>query len=308
MNKNKQDLNAHDAEYALEKAVKCMKYSFLASIAYSLGLKPSEQIKDLVEETKQIHSSISKFQKGEPLTTNYDYFGENIYDISKERFYDKLNQKPETELPQLPANEWMIIRETLKIVCARYLAVQRKAYQTVGKSSTLGENVFYLSTKELIKLNKTPVNEIAQIIAQRKYAFEKNVTSSLPNKIIYDSQKWFFEEEIQNTINEEITGVSVGSKTTVKGIASIVRNDLDLQKDFSGKLIVTSYFSPNLVVTYKSALGVISSVGGALSHPAIVAREKNLPCIVQANINGIKEGDEVELNGEKGSAKIVKQN
>jgi len=307
MNKDKQDLGPQEAEYALEKAVKCMKYSFLVSIAYSLKLKPSEQINPLIEETKQIYNSIKKIQQGEETTIECSYFGKNIYDISKERLYDKPNQKSEIELPELPINEWMIIRESLKIVCARYLAIQRKAYQTVGKTSTLGENIFYLSTKELIKLNNTPVNELAQIIAQRKYSFEKNVNISLPNKLIYNSINWFFEEEKKRTTYEEITGASVGAKTTVRGFVSIVRNDPDLQKDFSGKIIVTSYFSPNLVVTYKSALGVISSVGGALSHPAIVAREKNLPCIVQANISGINEGDEVELNGEKGIAKLLKQ-
>ncbi|MFA6065505.1 MAG: PEP-utilizing enzyme [archaeon] len=303
--KDKPDFEAHDAEYALQRAVKCMKYSFLVSLAYSLNLKPSEQINPLIEKTKQIHESIKKFQKGETPPLDIGYFGENIYDISKERFFDKTNPRKDFVLLELPNNEWMILRETLKIVCARYLAIQRKAYLSLAKSLSLEENIFYLTTKELLKIKESPLNEVVGIIAQRKVDFERNLKISTPNKIIYDSEKWFFENEILVTKNEEIHGLSVGAKTKAQGIISIVRNDEDLKKDFLGKIIVTSYFSPNLVVTYKSALGVISSVGGSLSHPAIVAREKNLPCIVQANIEGIKEGDTIEIDGEKGIARVI---
>jgi phosphohistidine swiveling domain-containing protein len=306
-NKNKEDFEIHDAEYALEKAVKCMQYSFFASLAYSLKLKPNEQISQLIEETVKVNKSIISFQKGETPSIDISYFGRNIYDISEQRIFDNTSSTRVYDLPDLPKDYWMLLRETLKIVCARYLAVERKAYLKLGKKLGLEENIFYLSTKEIIELKGKPVDQIVKLIAERKFNYLENSKNSLPNKIIY-SQKWFFLEEIVQTNTQEITGLNVGAKKIVKGTAAFVKNDSDLQRDFSGKIIVTSYFSPNLVVTYKSALGVISSVGGALSHPSIVAREKNLPCIVQANLSSIKEGDEIELNGEKGTAKIVKKN
>jgi|GEM_PF-2260462 len=308
-NKDKNDFDANDAEYALEKAIKSMKYSFLVSLAYSLKLKPSEQINPLIEETKQIYTSIKNFQTETLSQSEIDYFGKNIYDISQPRLFDSPKSTTAFESPELPLNEWMILREALKIVCARYLAVQRKAYLSLGKKLSLNENIFYLSTKEINQISLTPQKELVNIIAQRKFDFQENSKNPLPNKIIY-SKQWFFEKtpKQNSTTFEEIKGLNVGAKKTVRGFASFVRNDEDLKKDFTNKIIVTSYFSPNLVITYKSALGVISSVGGSLSHPAIVAREKNLPCIVQAQIEQIKEGDEIELNGEKGIAKIVEKN
>ena len=79
-----------------------------------------------------------------------------------------------------------------------------------------------------------------------------------------------------------------------------------MKKNFSGKIIATDYFSPNLGVTYTGALGVISTVGGMLSHPAIVAREKNMPCVLQAQgLTALKENDTVELNGANGKIKII---
>ena len=76
--------------------------------------------------------------------------------------------------------------------------------------------------------------------------------------------------------------------------------------DFSGKIIVTDYFSPNLVTAYSGVLGVISSVGGMLSHPAVIAREKGIPCIVQVDgISKIKENDLVEMDGNTGQVKIL---
>ncbi len=305
-NKDKEDFDINDVEYSLEKAIKCMKYSFFASLAYSLKLRPSDQIAPIIEETIKIHESIKQFQKGGKSTFDVGYFGENIYDISSPRFFDNLTKTNEFEVAELPKDNWMILRETLKIVCARYLAVQRKAELKIGKKVGLDENIFYLSTKEIMGMKEKSVDETVRLVGERKYNFQENSKMLLPNKIIF-FEKWFFLEETNQNTLLEIVGTPVGSNKTVKGIASIVKNDLDLKKDFEGKIIVTSYFSPNLVITYKSALGVISSVGGALSHPAIVAREKDLPCIVQTNISSIKEGDEIELNGEKGIFKIIKK-
>ena len=85
-----------------------------------------------------------------------------------------------------------------------------------------------------------------------------------------------------------------------------MKGEADLKKSFSGKIIITNYFSPNLVVTYTGALGVISSIGGTLSHPAIVAREKGLPCILQVEgISSLIEGTIVELDGIKGKVKKI---
>jgi len=306
-NKDKLDFELFEAEYALEKAVKCMKYSFLMSLAYLIKLKPSEQIVELINETKKIYDSIKNIKNEEDKLIDTSYFGKNIYDISQTRVFDNTNLINEFESLKLPIDKWMILRETLKIICARYLAVQRKAYLSIGRKFNLGENIFYLSTKEISEIKENKLKEILKLTNERKLNFEINSKNNLPNKLIY-LNKWFFEEKINLNALEEIIGVSVGAKTNIKGIATFVKNDSDLKKDFSGKIIITNYFSPNLVVTYKSALGIISSVGGELSHPAIVAREKNIPCIIQANINTIHEGDEIELNGERGIAKIIKKN
>ena len=58
---------------------------------------------------------------------------------------------------------------------------------------------------------------------------------------------------------------------------------------------------------FSLASGLITEIGGLLSHGAVVAREYGLPCVV--NVKGathmIQTGDRICLNGENGSVRIL---
>ena len=52
----------------------------------------------------------------------------------------------------------------------------------------------------------------------------------------------------------------------------------------------------------EAAAGLVSEMGGTLSHGAIIAREYGLPAV--ANVSGVithlKEGDQISLDAERG--------
>jgi len=54
--------------------------------------------------------------------------------------------------------------------------------------------------------------------------------------------------------------------------------------------------------------GIVTEVGGRLSHAAIVAREYGIPCIVgvQNILKEIKDGDLIKIDGTAGEIKILK--
>jgi len=81
--------------------------------------------------------------------------------------------------------------------------------------------------------------------------------------------------------------------------------DLDKVKD--GDIIVASDLSPEYSVMINKVSGIITEIGGRLSHAAILAREAKKPCVT--GVHGITkklfDGQRVELDGKIGKIKIV---
>ena len=59
---------------------------------------------------------------------------------------------------------------------------------------------------------------------------------------------------------------------------------------------------------YSVVNGLITEIGSSLSHGAVVAREYNLPTIV--NVKGattkLKNGDHIHIDGTKGTVTIIR--
>lgn len=53
--------------------------------------------------------------------------------------------------------------------------------------------------------------------------------------------------------------------------------------------------------------GIVTELGGLISHGAVVAREYGLPCIVGAQnaTKMFKTGDKILLNGKTGSLELI---
>jgi phosphohistidine swiveling domain-containing protein len=56
---------------------------------------------------------------------------------------------------------------------------------------------------------------------------------------------------------------------------------------------------------YSKAAAVVSETGSAMAHAAIIAREMTIPCIVEADISGIKEGQRIQVDGLSGEVRAL---
>ena len=66
---------------------------------------------------------------------------------------------------------------------------------------------------------------------------------------------------------------------------------------------------PDYLSAMKKAVAFVTDEGGITCHAAIVARELNKPCIIGTKIatKVLKDGDEVEVDADKGVVKILKR-
>ncbi len=75
---------------------------------------------------------------------------------------------------------------------------------------------------------------------------------------------------------------------TVKGKVKILHNSSESHKIKKGDILVVEMTDPLYMHAMMRAGGIITNVGGVLSHAAIVSREFHIPCIV-----GTKKATEV---------------
>ncbi len=94
-------------------------------------------------------------------------------------------------------------------------------------------------------------------------------------------------------------GASPGIAT---GKIRIVRGLVDIEKVEKGDILVTTMTSPDLVPTMQKAGAIITDLGGATSHAAIVSREMGIPAIVgtEKATQIFKDGDIVTVDAYHG--------
>jgi len=99
----------------------------------------------------------------------------------------------------------------------------------------------------------------------------------------------------------EIKGISA-SRGVYEGPVCIVRGPSEFHKLKKGDILVSPYTAPVWTPLFRLASAVVTEIGSAGSHAAIVSREYGLPCIV--DIPGIttrlKDGQMVRVDGTKG--------
>lgn len=74
-----------------------------------------------------------------------------------------------------------------------------------------------------------------------------------------------------------------------------------------GEILVCRFTSPDFVPLMMKAAGVVTDIGGVLSHAAIVCRELHKPCIVgtKSATQDIRSGDMVEVDGDTAVVRVL---
>ncbi len=191
-----------------------------------------------------------------------------------------------------------------------FIYQRRKIYGEIGRRLKISEvDVKFLRLDEIkdFLLNEKKVD--VQLIKSRK---------PLTICLLKGDEVLFFygddAKKIKNSLSTLLIddtplmqGEIAFSKGKVKGIARLVRDTYEMKKVMHGDILVSSRTYPDLLPAMKKAGGIISELGGLLSHAAIVSRELQIPCIVGVRnaMTKIKDGNVLELDTDKGIIKIL---
>jgi pyruvate,water dikinase len=99
-------------------------------------------------------------------------------------------------------------------------------------------------------------------------------------------------------------GASAG---VVEGTARVVDSPEQFDQVQKGEILICKMTSPAWVVLFTKIAGLVTDSGGALSHPAVVSREFNIPAVVgtRTSTQTIKTGQRIRVDGAAGTVEVV---
>jgi pyruvate,water dikinase len=166
------------------------------------------------------------------------------------------------------------------------------------------EDIYYLTFEELrevVRANKFDY----QVINQRKDEYKHFEKLTPPRIITSDGEIITGKYKRENLPAGAIIGLAVSSGV-VEGRARVILNmeDADLEE---GDILVTSFTDPSWTPLFVSIKGLITEVGGLMTHGAVIAREYGLPAIVGVEnaTKLIKDGQRIRVNGTEGYVELL---
>lgn len=166
------------------------------------------------------------------------------------------------------------------------------------------EDIYYLTFEELREVVRTQKLDY-QIIHHRKVEYKLYEKLTPPRVITSDGEIIMGKYKRENLPADAIAGLPVSSGV-VEGRARVILNmeDADLE---DGDILVTSFTDPSWTPLFVSIKGLVTEVGGLMTHGAVIAREYGLPAVVGVEnaTKRIKDGERIRVNGTEGYIEIL---
>ncbi|MGH8080354.1 MAG: PEP-utilizing enzyme, partial [Lysobacter sp.] len=166
------------------------------------------------------------------------------------------------------------------------------------------DDAFYLNFQELHEAARTQQVD-RQLIAQRKEAFESYRALSPPRVLTSDGEAITGAYRREGLPEDALVGLAV-SAGTVEGRARVIFDiaQADLEP---GDILVTPYTDPSWTPLFVSIKGLVTEVGGLMTHGAVIAREYGLPAVVSVEhaTRLIRDGQRIRVHGTEGYIEIL---
>ncbi|MBL7556998.1 MAG: hypothetical protein JNM24_14335 [Bdellovibrionaceae bacterium] len=175
--------------------------------------------------------------------------------------------------------------------------------------------LFFLTLDEVISKHSDAIKgnaldsvAIQRIIKMRKSYLKPNASDELPDNAIEFRESIFYTSKALTStelslVKDELSGI-VASPGQARGPAIWVTDYESLENCPQDCVLLCQTPSPNFHNAFVKSLAILSESGGLLSHGAIIARELQIPCLLQVvNLKTIKNGDLIEVDTTTGMIK-----
>jgi rifampicin phosphotransferase len=168
------------------------------------------------------------------------------------------------------------------------------------------EDVFFLTLDELIALLENRYSGVIQdVVEERKNQHELNKKLKSPRVITSDGE--IITGKLRNVNAPE--GAFIGTPVSagvIEGVARVILRPEDAKLN-PGEILVAPYTDPGWTPLFTSVVGLITEVGGMMTHGSVIAREYGIPAVVgiEKATEIIEDGAYIRVDGTNGFVQIL---
>ena len=166
------------------------------------------------------------------------------------------------------------------------------------------DDIYYLTFDEfrdVVRNRRVDYNVIDTRKGEQEF-FEKLTP---PRVITSDGEIVTGKYSQENIPANALAGLAVSSGI-IEGHARVISNIRDASLK-EGDILVTTFTDPSWTPLFVSIKGLVTEVGGLMTHGAVIAREYGVPAVVGVEnaTKRIKDGQRIRVNGIDGYVEIV---
>jgi pyruvate,water dikinase len=207
----------------------------------------------------------------------------------------------------------LALRDECRHVMTSMVAHLRQVLLEIGRRATRAgvldspDDMFFLAWYEVPRVLGEPHRDWRSVALARRRQRERDARLDAPDLLVGG-------EAIDGnggTPGEPGLGDLVGlgvSPGTVTGTVKVLRSPDDVPR-LSGDIVVCATMEPTLTPIFPLVRGMVTEMGGLLSHAAILAREYGLPAVVNVRdaTRQLRDGDRIELDGTTGHIRLLER-
>jgi pyruvate,water dikinase len=166
------------------------------------------------------------------------------------------------------------------------------------------EDIFYLRFDELREVVRAgKVDE--QLIHERREAFRSYQGLTPPRVLTSDGEAVAGAYRREDVPAGALVGLPV-STGTIEGRARVIL-DMAAADLEAGDILITAYTDPSWTPLFVAIAGLVTEVGGLMTHGAVIAREYGLPAVVGVEhaTRLIRDGQRIRLHGTEGYIELL---
>ncbi len=191
----------------------------------------------------------------------------------------------------------------------RYFLYKQAFLEEAGRLVRAGllqakEDIYYLTFQELRDVVRKHALD-PQIVGKRKAEHERHRKLTPPRVLTSDGEVVAGAYKRADLPAGALVGLAV-SAGVVEGTARVLSDMADAELE-AGDILVTTFTDPSWTPLFLSIKGLVTEVGGLMTHGAVIAREYGLPAVVGVEnaTTLIKDGQRIRVHGTDGYVEIL---
>ncbi len=198
------------------------------------------------------------------------------------------------------------VRELPKYIMIKGVSIFRRILLEIGEELVSEEridekhDIFFVSFQDIKSEGK-----IQHLVLQNQEKYQKELRRSSVPRVVTSTGETIFSA-CESDKGNEYEGIPV-CPGIYEGQVKILKSPEDASRLEKGDILVTKATNPAWTPLFLEIGGLITEMGGPISHGSVIAREYGIPAIagIREATSRFKNGQKIRLNGETGKVEIL---